>query len=267
MTRVLHISDPHFGTEQPPVVEALVALAHALSPDVIVMSGDITQRARRAEFEAARRFVERLPAVPRAVLPGNHDIPLFNLFGRLFDPYGGFRRAFGTVLEPVVELPTLLVLGVNTTRFWRHIDGEVSAAQVARVAGRLRAADAAQWRLVVTHQPLHVPDRRDEHNLLHGHGRAIGAWAQAGADIVMGGHIHLPYVRPLHERHHRLGRKVWAVHAGTAVSSRVRGRVPNSVNLLQLDAQACVERWDYGEGGRFSCVERTPIARDHRQDA
>lgn len=267
MTRVLHISDPHFGTEQPPVVEALVTLAHTLKPDVMVLSGDITQRARPAEFEAARRFIRRLPDVPRAVLPGNHDIPLFDVLGRLFHPYRGFRRTFGDVLEPIVETRALLVVGVNTTRFWRHIDGEVSDEQIGRVAARLRAATPAQWRVVVTHQPLHVADKRDEHNLLHGNQRAVEAWADAGADIVMGGHIHLPYVRPLSERNPPPSRNVWAVQAGTAVSSRVRGRVPNSVNLLRLDAQGVVERWDYDGDGAFACVQRTPIQRDRDEAA
>src|SRR5690606_26580013 len=107
MTCVLHISDTHFGTEFPDVVEALVALARDQAPELVVLGGDITQRARRGQFEAAGRFVARLPA-PVLAVPGNHDIPLFNLLARWRAPYGGYRRIFGHDLEPVYESPGLL---------------------------------------------------------------------------------------------------------------------------------------------------------------
>src|SRR5258706_7190913 len=115
MTSILQISDTHFGTEQPPVVNALVRLAHAETPDLVVISGDVTQRARRSQFRAAREFVDRL-AVPRTlIIPGNHDIPLYNIFARLFDPYANHRREFGDDLEPVFESCRLLVIRLNTT--------------------------------------------------------------------------------------------------------------------------------------------------------
>src|SRR5690606_30970075 len=151
-----------------PVVDALLAFAQDLRPDAIVLSGDITQRARGAQFDAARRFVDALPPAPRLVLPGNHDIPLFNLPARLFAPYRGHRRVFGRELEPSIETDALLVLGVNTTRPWRHTDGEVSTRQIERVAQRLQRAAPSQLRIVVTHQPVDVPNQRDAHNLLHG---------------------------------------------------------------------------------------------------
>ena len=196
MSVLLQISDPHFGTEQPHVVEALVAMAQSVRPDAVVLSGDITQRARRAEFESARRFLDRLSGPPMLVLPGNHDIPLFNLAARIVRPYGNHQRSFGRQLEPEIDTPDFRVIGVNTTRAWRHKDGAVSAAQIARVSRRLRGARHEQLRIVVTHQPLHVPNQRDAHNLLHGREAAARAWAAAGADLVMGGHIHLPFVRP-----------------------------------------------------------------------
>jgi len=240
---LLQVSDPHFGTEQAPVVQALLRLAKQARPDLAVLSGDITQRARASQFQAARAFMDQL-GTPRLVIPGNHDIPLFNLWGRLLRPYAGHRAAFGDELEPMFDSPGLRVLAVNTTRAHRHKNGEVSAAQIARVARQLAQATPAQLRVVVVHQPIDVQRPQDEPDRLIGHAAAQDAWAAAGADLVMGGHIHLPYVMPLPG----LARPMWAVQAGTAVSHRVRPGSPNSVNLVRWHAaeRACaVEQWDF----------------------
>ncbi|KFN50363.1 metallophosphoesterase family protein [Arenimonas composti] len=258
MSLLLHVSDTHFGTEQPEVVEAVVALAQQRRPDVLVLSGDLTQRARRRQFAAALRFCERL-AVPRwLVLPGNHDIPLFDVFTRAFAPYRGFVRRFGADFAPELDLDDVLVIGVNTTRRYRHKHGEVSAAQVAAVAARLRAARPEQVRIVVTHQPVDLPPERDPKNLLRGRERAVPAWVEAGADLVLGGHIHWPFVRPLSASFPQLRRSAWAVSAGTAVSSRVRMQVGNSLNLITThgDGRVVVERFDFRAGAGFGVVDR-----------
>ena len=249
MSVLLHVSDPHFGTERSQVVEALVTLAKLQRPELVVLSGDITQRARCGQFSKARAFVERLGA-PVLVIPGNHDIPLFNLGARVLHPYGAFRAAFGHDLEPVHSSPRWLVQGVNTTRWYRHQDGTVSAKQIERVAGRLQTAGPAQLRVVVVHHPIAVPQPEDEHNLLRGAQFALQRWAAAGADLVMGGHIHLPYVMALPG----LARPVWAVQAGTAVSWRVRDGQPNSVNIVRWGGyvpggRCLIERWDCDAGG------------------
>ena len=256
MSILLHISDTHFGTEQPPVVEALVALAAQQRPDVVVLSGDITQRARPAQFRAAKAFVDRLGA-PVLAVPGNHDIALFDLWSRFKHPYDHYTRAFGMNLEPVHVSPDLLVIGVNTTRAWRHKNGEVSPAQIDRVARLLRAARPQQLRLVVVHQPAAVAQIEERTNLLRGHDAALRAWSAAGADLVLGGHIHLPYTLAVQG----LSRPLWVLQAGTAVSSRTRPEAPNSVNILRwgeapgaaadlpqaaAGTGVClIERWDF----------------------
>ena len=247
MSVLMQISDTHFGTERPAVVEALVALALQQRPDLLVLSGDITQRARQAEFRAARAFMDRLGA-PMLAIPGNHDIPLFNVWARLQRPYAGHMAAFGSELEPVHWSPDLLVVGVNTTRARRHKDGEVSARQIERVAQILKGANAEQLRVVVVHQPVAVTRAEDRPNLLRGHAHALERWAAAGADLVMGGHIHLPYVLEIQG----VARAMWAVQAGTAVSSRVRPGAPNSVNLLRWESGALprfcsIEQWDFSQ--------------------
>jgi 3',5'-cyclic AMP phosphodiesterase CpdA len=247
---LLHLSDTHFGTEQPPVVEALEALVRARRPDLAVHSGDITQRAKPAEFAAAQAFCRRLAVPQLLALPGNHDIPLFDLATRALRPYARHLAAFGPRLEPLVDTPEFLVLGVNTTRPWRHKHGEVSPAQVEQVALRLRRAARSQLRVVVTHQPAAVARPEDAKDRLRGGEAALRAWAAAGADLVLGGHIHLPYVLEWPGP-----RRAWVVQAGTAVSSRVRHGTCNSVNLVEWraprgrDPRRClVERWDYDAG-------------------
>lgn len=259
MSVLLHMSDSHFGTEQAPVLEALRRLVHESKPALVVLSGDLTQRARPAQFAAARAFATSL-RVPFLAIPGNHDIPLYALGTRLRAPYARYCAAFGDELEPKWSSAQWLVLGVNTTRWWRHKQGEVSPAQVERVVAGLRQAAPGQLRVVVVHQPMAVIEESDRGNLLRGHAQAAAAWAAAGAQLVLGGHIHLPYVRPLPEPG---GRPLWVVQAGTAVSHRLRGGIPNSVNVLRWEAaDSCMaERWDYDAAlGAFACHERQRLA-------
>ena len=264
MTTLLQVSDPHFGTEQPHVVKAVLRLAQQIRPEVIVLSGDITQRARRAQFDAACDFVNAM-ARPVVAIPGNHDIPLFNVVARMFFPYAGFQRVFGPNLEPEWEDEHTRIICVNTTRASRHKDGEVSAEQIRAVSERLTSATRQQLRIVVTHQPVHVLRDGEIHNRLHGHHEAIKAWSAAGADIIMGGHIHLPYIAPLQEHYADVKRRCWVVQAGTAVSHRVRAHHPNSVNVLTRNdvSTACVERWDYSaEQDRFETTSRQLLSLD-----
>jgi 3',5'-cyclic AMP phosphodiesterase CpdA len=262
MSVLLHISDTHFGTEQLTVMAALRDLAARQQPDLVVLSGDITQRARPAQFQAARAFVDQLGA-PVLAIPGNHDIPLLDLRERLTRPYARYAVAFGADLEPVITAPEWLVIGVNTTRAWRHRNGDLSIAQIDRVARRLVSADPGQLRVVVVHQPLAVTEPHDRPHLLYGHDEAVRVWAEAGADLLLGGHIHLPYTLALHG----LARRLWVVQAGTAVSSRLRPGVPNSVNVVRWEpaqGPSCrVERWDFmSREQAFVCTLATALQPD-----
>ncbi len=267
MSTLLQISDTHFGTERPEVVEALLALVAEQPPTLTVLSGDVTQRATPSEFAAARRFTDRLGPAPLLVVPGNHDIPLFDLWERFRTPYKDYCHAFGPELEPSYESDDWLVLALNTTRWWRHENGQVSHRQAERVAARLEAARPGQLRVVVTHQPVAVTLPKDGHTLLRGQAPAVQRWAQAGVDIILGGHIHLPFVLPLHRQRPQLPNAVWAVNAGTAVSSRLRRKAGNSVNYIHRspDRPRCarLERWDYVDAQRrFTCVDRTDLNHD-----
>lgn len=243
---LLQLSDPHFGTERPEVCAALRRLAQAERPRLLLLSGDLTQRARPAQFAAARAFADSLGIARQVVLPGNHDLPLFHLPLRLFAPYARYHRAFGTAHDSLTDLDGLRLIGLDSTRRWRHSDGELSATQIAQTVQHLQNAPSGALRVVALHHPLAVNRATEKHNRVRGHREAIVRWREAGADLVLGGHIHLPSVRRLTDR----GRTLWAVQAGTAVSHRTRRDAGNSVNLIRAGRQhgvriASVERWDY----------------------
>ncbi|MDO5692440.1 MAG: metallophosphoesterase [Pseudomonadota bacterium] len=263
---ILHLTDTHFGTERAEVVRGLMGWARQHRPRLIVLSGDVTQRARPRQFGAARAFVDALCAASGIdsardvlLLPGNHDIPLFNLPLRLLAPYGRYSRFSGAGLNPLIRRDDTWLIGVNTTRPWRHKHGEISGAQIERVAARLRAAPPGALRVVVTHQPLWVVQRQDRRDLARNHAAAARAWCAAGADLFLAGHIHQSFVAPMPCAPHR----AWVVQTGTAVSTRVRVQVPNTMHVIdphppQTDRRATVWRWDWN-GHAFARVAETAI--------
>lgn len=246
--RIAHISDTHFGTERLEVIKALLPTLRTLDLTGLVWSGDITQRATDDQYRRARAFADALPPVPRVVLPGNHDLPLWHLVDRLLRPYHRFLRAFASPLEPTLDLPGLQLTAVDTTRRWRQQHGALSTVQIERVVRRLRAARRGDWRLIVTHHPLVVNLGQDLADRPWRHGRALRAWVQAGADVLLGGHTHMPFI----ERQRGLGRTAWVVQAGSATSSRLRQGFGNSFNLLSDDGEGrrSCERWDFNEASR-----------------
>lgn len=264
MTSLLQISDPHFGTEVPPVVDALLALSEELRPSLVVISGDVTQRATTTQFRAARSFFDALTADARFAVPGNHDIPLLNLPLRLLSPFARFRAAFGPDLEPLYDDGSMRVIGVNTVVPTLHKDGAARPDGIERAQARLAGSDASQLRVVVCHHPVLAIRPEDIGNVLHDAATAVPRWVAAGADLIIGGHIHLPYVRPLAEAFPGLPRRAWSVQAGTAVSSRTRGDLSNSVMLIRTERDegrlgCAIERWDYRAASRR--FERASVER------
>ena len=210
MRVVAHLSDLHFGRVERATLEPLRRRVIELAPDLVVISGDLTQRARPQQFREARAFLDSLPG-PQIVVPGNHDVPLYNVLARFLRPLAGYRRAIGADLEPSYVDDEIAVLGVNTARALTFKGGRVNAGQLARVAQTLRSLPAEVVRIVVTHHPFEVPER------LAGH----------GVDVLMAGHAHAASVA---------GRSVLVVQAGTATSSRTR-ETPNSFNLLHVSSR------------------------------
>jgi len=228
--RLAHISDSHFGTEDPLVCSALRTDLLTEAPDLIVLTGDITQRARTDQFIAARAFLDGLAPLPVLALPGNHDLPLFDLLARFRAPYDRFLRYISPSLGPIWQKQELAVLGINSTRLMRHKHGDLSMVLIDEVARKLERM-RHRFKVVSLHHPLRVFGAEDRNNRVRHAEEAIARWSEAGADLFLGGHIHLPScVTGGHP-----GKQTIFVQAGTAVSTRRRGGCPNSYNVIRFE--------------------------------
>lgn len=233
--RLAHISDTHFGTEVPRVVEALRRAVAALAPDVVLLSGDITQRARPAQFDAARRFMDELPtAAVRLAVPGNHDIS-WNPWQRLLKPYARYQRAFGA-REGLWARDGVAIVLLDATDPLRQKRGALAPARLSEALARGRAACGRDGVLVVAaHQPLWTAWGEDKEQTLVGRHETARQLAEARADVVLSGHVHVPLVATSDTSDPHLPWRFLMSGAGTAVSHRVRPGAPNSFNLLDLE--------------------------------
>ncbi len=234
MTMLAHISDLHFGREDPAVAEGLLRSLWEVRPDVIVVSGDFTQRAKKRQFRAARAFLRELPRVPRLVVPGNHDVSTTNLLERALRPLKRYRRYISTDLAPFVELPGVALAGINTVRVLATKDGRVNSLQVAEACEQLSGAGGGAVRVVVTHHPMDLPGTDRKHALVTRASAAVAAFAECGVDLFLSGHLHAGVAMTTAARY---GTKYAAVvaQAGTAISTRTRNEV-NGWNLISLEA-------------------------------
>jgi len=263
MRVIAHLSDLHFGRVDPATLPALHGALVAARPDVVVVSGDLTQRARRREFDAARRFLDSLP-FPRVVVPGNHDVPLYNVIARTAAPFRAYRRAFGDDLEPMFMDPEVAVLGLNTARALTFKNGRVNVEQVERSCARLDGCGPAVTRVVVTHHPFDVAAAGDDGDVIGRAGMAMAAFARSRVDLILSGHLHVGHAGPSAVRYRGTGWASLLVQAGTATSTRRRGEV-NAFNLICVERQQITVEslaWDetssaFGSAGtaRF---QRTP---------
>ncbi|GKS74416.1 metallophosphoesterase [Acidovorax sp. SUPP950] len=249
MSVLMHLSDLHFGAHDPRVCAAVARLVKTLDVSLLVVSGDLTQRATAEQFEQAHAFIAGLGVPHRLVMPGNHDVPLFAWWERLGRAYRRYERWWGRDLEPVCDVDGFLAVGVNTTRPWRHERGSLSHAQIDAVAQRLASAPRDRWRIVVTHHPLVVHPTSDTEHRPHRAGEALARWREAGAQLLLSGHAHEPGLAEVLPG-------LWAARAGTAVSVRLRAHAPNSLVTLEcpapvrsgaevLPARHRLTRWDY----------------------
>lgn len=232
MRTIVHLSDLHFGRVDPRLVAPLVEAVHAAAPHLVAISGDFTQRARRTQFEQARAFMQQLPC-PALAVPGNHDVPLYNLAVRFASPLAGYRRYIGADLEPVFADEELMVVGLNSTRpALFHGGGRLNAGQVDRAAERLRSAPSHVVRIVVTHHPFDLPAGHGEHHLIGRSKMAMEQLAAAGSDLFLAGHLHVSHVGRTAQRYQIAGHSALVVQAGT-LSTRGRGEL-NSFNVLHI---------------------------------
>ncbi len=243
MKTIAHISDPHFGTESARVLAGMIADFEGAS--LIAISGDLTQRARSDQFRAARAFLDRLPC-PHLVVPGNHDVPLYNLARRFFDPLGRYREEITSDLAPTYIDDIIAVAGIATAHGVTIKSGKITSEQIERATSSLASA-ATQWKVIVAHHPFFGPERAQS-DLVDGAGPALDAFREAGVHLILTGHLHISFSddSAMRDVEHR----IVAVHAGTCISSRTRGE-PNSYNRITFDRDEVTVQVRTWNGSRF----------------
>ena len=269
MLELLHCSDLHFGPPYlPDVGEAVLKLAEELKLDGIVFSGDFTQRAKRQQFEDAKAYLDRFPAVPKVVVPGNHDVPLYRLVERLSTPLKHYQEVIEERLNYVVNLEEAVIVALDSTAPHSAIsNGRIHSEQLDFCQQAFQDVPAETLKIVVAHHHFApAPDYEWDQTLPKAK-RAIDKFVDLGVDLIMGGHLHRSYIGntlDLYAGRHR-DRGIIIVQSGTTTSHRGRGREreKNSLNVLRMDARMIhVTHYIYfHEQDRFEPVSRHSFPR------
>lgn len=232
MSRVIHLSDLHFGKDRPDLLRPLLAAVNDQSPDLVVISGDLTQRAREKEYRAARAFIDRITS-PVLCVPGNHDIPVHRPLTRLVAPWRYYRRYIGRDLTPVHRGADFLAVGINTVDRFKWQTGRLSRGRLRRACRSLSDAAEGALRIAVCHHPLDHPNTTKKRPI-PGAGPALRQLLDCGADVILSGHLHIWHAGTFaHPAAEHDGHRAIQLHAGTSLSSRQRGE-PNNFNLIEI---------------------------------
>src|SRR4051812_12903968 len=232
MRTIVHLSDLHFGRVDHSVVQPLIKTIGEIKPDLVAVSGDLTQRARSHQFLEARAFLDAIPT-PQIVVPGNHDIPLHNVFARFLRPLDKYRHYITEDLQPVFSDEELIVMGVSTARSLVVKGGRINQLQLERVKEKFCALPDEVVKVLVTHHPFDLPQGFDERDLVGRARLAMTGFAECGADVFLAGHLHVSHTGSTAQRYSIQGHSALIVQAGTATSTRGRGET-NSFNVIRL---------------------------------
>lgn len=233
---IAHLSDIHFGAVDETAVDKLAAHINDAGVDAVVVTGDLTQAGRRREYRAAAEYLARFTA-PTLTVPGNHDAPVYSFGQRMLDPWRRFRRYIGPEDFQTLELGNVFILGLNSARranaSFNWSLGRLSPRQLSTAKKILKAKSRAALRLVAFHHPVLPGAGRAGNALINKPRAAMNNFAEAGADLLLTGHVHIAQAR-LHKTDHR---PLLVTAAGTATSTRLRGEAP-SFNLLRWTGDA-----------------------------
>lgn len=270
--KILHISDLHFGPPfVPAVAEALMQTIPSLGPDAIVVSGDLTQRAKRVQFEEARRFFARMADYPMLVIPGNHDVALWRIFERLFRPHALYREYISPELNPVLQVGNAVLVGLDSTAPRRSIsNGRLDRHQLEHSGEVFAGVADDKVRIVVAHHQFAPGHDRVFDVSMPGARRAIDYFVDQKVEMILGGHLHRSYIGnslDFFPGHHR-DRGVIIVQCGTTTSCRGKGRErnENTFNLIETGSKtlAVTHYLYFEEAGRFAPLSRHEFPRPGR---
>jgi len=244
MRKIVHLSDLHFGRVDYSVLEPLSKTVADIGPDLIVVSGDLTQRAKTNEFIEARAFLDGLPK-PQIIVPGNHDVPLHNVYARFVQPLTKYRRHITDDIEPFYQDEEIAVVGINTARSLTTKHGRINQKQISRISELLCPIDSDVTKIIVTHHPFDRPEGDEHKSVVGGAKKAMNAIAGCGADVILTGHLHIASTSHTAKRYRIAGHSSILVQAGTATSTRGRGE-SNSFNLITTSGpEIAVERYEW----------------------
>ncbi|MEP6764603.1 MAG: metallophosphoesterase [Gemmatimonadaceae bacterium] len=231
MRTIIQVSDLHFGAILQPTLEPLLQLMHDIKPDLVIVSGDLTQRAQEEQFIEAKRYIDRMPG-PKLIIPGNHDIPLYNVFRRFVSPLDYYAKHITTDLAPVFIDEEIAIVGLNSARSLTFKGGTISGEQIADAKGRFQNPGGNPVRIVVTHHPFDIPVALSGVSIVNGARHAIEEFARFDVSLFLTGHLHL-----IHRAKASIyvpGYDALLLGAGTATSTRARGE-PNSFFVFRID--------------------------------
>ena len=250
-----HLSDLHFGRHDETAAERLLADIARTNPNIVVITGDLTQRARHRQFAAARAFIERLPR-PVVVVPGNHDVPLYDIVGRFLGGLSRYRRYISAELQPFFADDEIALLGLDTARSATFANGRISRSQAAAIKAVSAEVPPGRLRVLAIHHPLAATAAASNVAVVGRTAMALEAITEAGVRLVLSGHYHRALSGDLAGSDLVAKGSILFIHAGTAISTSLRGE-PNSYNLLRLAPKAvtCTVRALHGKQ-LFKCRNR-----------
>lgn len=250
MKTLAHISDIHFGRVIPAVADALLRSLAKDNPDMVVISGDLTQRARRGQYRMARDYLAKIP-FPKIIVPGNHDVPLYNVARRFLRPLTRYRRYITQDMAPFYQDDEIAVLGINTARSLTFTKGRISKTQIELIRQRFCAIPDNVFKILVTHHPF-LPPPQDLNLPLVGRApKVLRMIESCKLDLLLAGHFHLSYAGGSHSAYRTLARSVLVIQAGTAASSRMRNE-SNAYNLIDIRKTAVALRVKMWDGEKFA---------------